>query len=149
MYKRQLLDHLAGCDSNFAAEQCAAQLPTQFHNELTQQITRWLSDKHPGELFVFDPIVPTDSELTEMDKRVRKMGNASLDYLENPTGIKDYQTDPMEIPQTRWAALKQTETIDGQSCKTNNCENNRIKLGVFCPRHHFEMLYGSPPPNAT
>ena len=144
-----ILHNLSFCPTVFAAEQCVARLPQQFHDELTRQLSSCLSNTHPGKLFVFQPIVPTHEELLELDNHVWTIGNAMLGYLDNPTGQQEYKTDPLELPRTRWNSIQQYQTIDGQYCKHDNCGNCRIKLGVFCPKHHFEMLYSKPPPNAT
>ncbi len=144
-----MLHDLSHCHSRFAAEQCVARLPSQLHDELTHQIQHWLSSEHPGELFVFAPCNPTDHEMQELDCRVREFGNAMLNYLANPTGEQGYQTDPLESPPMQWLKSLHASTIDGQYCKRDNCNNCRVKFGVFCPEHHYEMLHGEPPPNAT
>ncbi len=80
-----MLHDLSHCQSEFAAEQCVARLPQEFHSELVRQVKHWLSLEHPGNLFVFVPNIPTDDELLEMDKRFRLFGTSILAYLGNPT----------------------------------------------------------------
>ena len=144
-----MLHDLSLCESKFAAEQCVARFPDEFHGEIIRQIEHWMSKDHPGQLFVFAPTAHTDDELLELDSLVRLFGAAMLNYLENPTGIQDFQTDPLELPRSKWLAIQKFQTVDEQCCKRENCRNFRINHGVFCPEHHYEMLYGNPPPNSA
>jgi len=32
------------------------------------------------------------------------------------------------------------ETVPNSTCKYEGCTKDRIKFGIYCPQHHFEML---------
>ena len=81
-----MLHDLSHCQSEFAAEQCVARLPQEFHSELVRQVKHWLSLEHPGNLFVFVPNIPTDDELLEMDKRFRFVWHFNIGLLGKSDG---------------------------------------------------------------
>jgi len=143
-----LFNQFHGCESDFAIEQCVAQLPEDLHREIQLQANIHGQKHHPGDLFVFHPDVPTADELLALDARVRHIFKVVFRYLANPTGNTTYQIDENDLPRKRWLTVRHFDTISGTVCKTAKCNNERIESGVFCPAHHYEMLYGTPPPNA-
>jgi hypothetical protein len=49
--------------------------------------------------------------------------------------------DPARIRASEEEMLAE-DTLD-ESCRVHGCERNRVRLGVFCPRHHLQMLSGT------
>ena len=137
-----MLDDLSLCNSRFAVEQCIARFPVLFHKEIARQVKKWLSSEHPGMLFVFSSDIPKTDELLEFDNTVRTFGSAILGYIENPTGKEPFQIDQNELPTKQWLAIQGFDVIEGETCKRNGCKDFRIKHGVLCQKHHYDMLYG-------
>ncbi|MBX3149034.1 hypothetical protein KF728_02675 [Candidatus Obscuribacterales bacterium] len=58
----------------------------------------------------------------------------------NSEAFKNISSAHVEInkqPLRNWLSM---ETSD-ERCGVLECENNRVRFGTNCPRHHFEMLY--------
>lgn len=53
--------------------------------------------------------------------------------------------DGKSHPNFRYAALLESERVEGEKCKKEECNQLRIFNSVFCPRHHYEMVYKEPP----
>ena len=144
-----LFHAIRGCDSNLGIEQCVAQMPDTLHDEIRSRTIALATKDHPGDLFVFQPILPTVEELLDLDERGRHVVDVVNNYLNHPTGNIAYNFDENDLPQKRWFNVRHFDTMIGSKCKKPSCTNDRIKLGVFCPAHHYQILCGTPPPNAT
>ena len=46
-----------------------------------------------------------------------------------------------------WSLFRTLETVPGEKCRKSGCVDERVKLSVFCRKHHFEMIFKQPPPN--
>jgi hypothetical protein len=49
--------------------------------------------------------------------------------------------------ETFYASLN--DEVESEKCKTESCENNRIKYSVLCRNHHFEMITKRPIPKSN
>lgn len=48
---------------------------------------------------------------------------------------------------SEWIRFKNLPTVPGEKCRNRSCNECRIDNGVFCRTHHFEMIFGQPPPH--
>jgi len=61
-------------------------------------------------------------------------------------GPADSGTRETQVAEQRFEALLSCERIADQECKNVQCSCLRIIHSVFCPAHHYEMIYGKAPP---
>jgi hypothetical protein len=141
-----LFDNFFGCETDGGIEQCVAVVPKRLWPQIENKVAETLGRAHPGELFVYRPINPTESELEQLDYRVRQTMAVVMRYLANPTGVVEFEIDDPEGLRQRWFEFKQFETIVGEKCRKPACSKERIHNGVYCRAHHYEMIFGQPPP---
>ena len=141
-----LFDNFYGCQTDGGIEQCVAVIPERLWPQIEQKVADTLGRTHPGELFVYRPITPTPSELDQLDDRVRHAMAVVVKYLKNPTGVIEYEIDDPDGLRQRWFNFKDLDTVRGERCRKSDCNEDRIQFGVFCRAHHYEMIYGQPPP---
>ena len=144
-----LFDNLYGCETDAGIEQCVAVVPQRLWPQIEGSVAETLKRAHPSELFVYRPHTPTQDELNELDHRVRHMMSVVMKYLANPTGVVEYEVDDPGGLRQQWLVFKHFETVVGQPCRRPDCDEDRIRNGIHCRAHHYEMIVGQPPPNAT
>lgn len=81
----------------------------------------------------------------QFQNRIQEYCDLAAEFLATPrSGFVLKRPDPL---LGHWLFLRESRTVLGSICKDANCDDERIELGVFCPLHHFVMLYGSDPPD--
>ncbi len=141
-----LFCNLSVCDTDDGILQCVALMPRRLWPLITEKLDDIGGHPHPGRLFVFVPFAPTDEELEHFDRRVRHAISIVADYLQNPTGKVEFEIDDPDGMRQRWFVFKHFQTVAGEKCRKFNCGDDRVQDAVFCAAHHFEMIYGQPPP---
>jgi hypothetical protein len=141
-----LFDNFYGCETDAGIEQCVAVIPKRLWPQIENKVAETLNRPHPGELFVYHPIEPTEDELEKLDNRVRQTMAIVTDYLADPTGVIEYEVDDPDGLRQQWFVFKHFETVAGEKCRKSECAEDRIHNGVFCRAHHYEMIFGQPPP---
>lgn len=141
-----LFDNLFGCQTDGGIEQCVAVMPERLRPQIENKVTDTLNRLYPGELFVYHPIRPTAIELDQLDDRVRHTMAVVINYLQNPTGVIEYEIEDPDGLRQQWFVFKRFETVAGEPCRKPDCGEDRIHNGVFCRAHHYEMIFGQPPP---
>ena len=141
-----LFHNFYNCESDAGVEQCVALVPTKLWPDIESKIVDVLGRSHPGELFVYQPIIPAAAVLEQLDDRVRHVMEVVTNYLANPTGIVEYEIDYSDGSRQRWCQFKLLETVDGEFCRKANCPEDRIRNAVFCRAHQYETIYGQLPP---
>ena len=141
-----LLFHiLQGCESDFAIEQCIAQMPISLHSEIKLKTEAHELKQHPSELFFRSSVLNAKNSI-ELDERARHIIRVVVRFLINPTENVTCNFDVNDLAQKRWFSVKHFDRIPGLACKRPMCNNDRVQYGVLCPAHHYEMLYGDTPP---
>lgn len=141
-----LFDNFYGCETDGGIQQCVAVVPHRLWPQIKDKVFTTLNSVHPGELFVYHPITPTPDELEQLDERVRHTMAVVMKYLANPTGVVEYEIDDADGLRQQWFVFQQFETVAGEQCRRPACTEERIRNGVFCRAHHYEMIFGQPPP---
>jgi len=141
-----LFNNFYSCETDLGIEQCVALIPKRLWPQIEEKVCDTLARSHPGELFVYLPITPTPSELDKLDDRVRHIMAVVVNYLQNPTEVIEYEIDDPDGMRQQWFLFKHFETVAGERCRKPNCGEDRIHNGVNCRAHHFEMIFGQPPP---
>lgn len=141
-----LFDNFYFCETDGGIEQCVAIVPHRLWPQIQEKVRATLNRVHPGELFVYQPITPTPDELEQLDDRVRHTMTVVMKYLANPTGVVKFEIDDPDGRRQQWFVFQQFETFAGEKCRRPACTEDRIRNGVFCCAHHYEMIFGQPPP---
>ncbi len=141
-----LFDNFYGCDTDCGIEQCVALVPHRLWPQIQDKVRATLNRLHPGDLFVYQPITPTPDELEQLDDRVRHTMAVVMKYLASPTGVVEYEIDDPDGLRQQWFAFQHFETVAGEQCRRPACTEDRIRNGVFCRAHHYEMIFGQQPP---
>lgn len=141
-----LFNNFYSCETDLGIEQCVALIPKRLWPQIEEKVRDTLARSHPGKLFVYLPITPTLSELDKLDDRVRHTMAVVVNYLQNPTEVIEYEIDDPDGMRQQWFLFKHFETVAGERCRKPNCGEDRIHNGVNCRAHHFEMIFGQPPP---
>lgn len=61
----------------------------------------------------------------------------AIQFLESDEKL----VDPAQYDHALWQAIG--EEVGPDECKSDGCNHLRIRLSVFCKRHHYKMLTGS------
>lgn len=140
-----LFDNLHGCDTDLGIEQCVARIPARLWSQIEERATEILSRTHPGEPYFYQP---TQDEMGRLDARVRHAVAVVLEYLKDPTDAVEYPIDDESGLRQKWFLFKTFETVANEKCRKAECEEDRIRNGVYCRAHHFEMIFGQRPPTS-
>ena len=148
--ERELVDSLLigalECDSSFGLGQCLAQSPPLLHATILALCDRieatdgqWLSDR--SQKF---------QDCSQDERRLRQQtGLAAVrEAMAAPILDTEWTVDESDKWKLKWLQFKYLTTAPGERCRASNCIADRVLLGVFCPRHHFECLYGRDPENS-
>ena len=143
-----LFQNVARCESDIGIEQCVALVP-KLH---WQQIDSWMKVKRKEPclsdfLAIFHPTNPTELERQELNERIQHAFGIVANYLANPTGIVEYEIDDLDGLRNQWFLFRQFESVIGEPCRSEQCDEDRIRNSVYCPVHHYEMVFGQSPPD--
>ena len=142
-----VLDCLFQCESTFAVEQIIAPLPPELRSEVRALCERfhvagaatyYEAFAHGG----YDPAIAfpyVERKLAETVVRLKEIGD-------RPTLHPHWNAPAMTREQRHWLVMEHAETAHGETCQRAGCDEDRIVRGVLCPAHHYEMVYGEPPP---
>lgn len=142
----ELFRRVLHCETPAGIEQCVALMPPSLAPVIEQQIAEISAQTHPGEWFVSAPHQPTAAELEQLDQRVREIFASILHALAHPVAVVEYPIDDPDGLRQNWFVFRFLETVPGEKYRHAECQAARVALGVFCPAHHFEMVYGQPVP---
>lgn len=67
------------------------------------------------------------------------------DWLRPPAPMTDEERRRYE-DETLFASLN--DEVEGEKCRREDCEQNRIRHSVMCREHHFEMITGRAVPQS-
>lgn len=118
------------CESDFAIEQCIAGLPEELHASIQVQLRA------------------REKRTAPASQRGSHILQVIEGYLSNPTGKVPYEVIDDRLIKA-WASMKGSKTLADTKCRISNCANGRVEFGIYCPLHHFEMIYRQAPPSAV
>lgn len=122
----------------------------------------WSLSCFPSDTVVFQMItddktnIPRHLENVSRDKMIelwQKLANGQIDEIEKEQWLPGYTSkpappppDPKDIHHDFWNVLITTERRITLKCNVKDCSENPIRMSVFCPKHHFEMVTKIPCP---
>lgn len=133
-----VIEFLTYAKTDEGIQQTAARLPQAVLKPLSEFIAQIESGKSPGILFTIPPGQPTDEEREERNRRVRHIVGVLADFIKRPVAEREIAGFPHD---EKAEFLFRLNTVAETTCKQEGCELSRVKYGVFCPEHHYEMLH--------
>ncbi|MCE9545697.1 MAG: hypothetical protein K8T25_09295 [Planctomycetia bacterium] len=135
------------CESEFAVNQCVAQFPAAIFEALRSLCEKLAVDGPDGFLEPF--FIGGETAGNERRRRLDIAMARIRQSARQPAIHPDWAVSGMSELERHWLRVRHCRTVAGEPCKQPNCGADRVVHGVFCPRHHFEMLYGEAPPNGA
>ncbi len=143
-----LVRKIALADVDRITPHCLALLPRDARPCFQVYFDRWAqADYREGLELDSGPELPGQDK-DRLHPRERAIGERIIEYYRQ-FGDRTEPPEELAVPEVDlfWETLRGMKSEGGPTCKEDGCDQPRVRVSVFCARHHYERIEKKPAPD--
>ena len=130
------------------APHCLALLPGEARPHVEACLERLASSDYRADPVLYlGPGLP-EEQRDKLRPRYRAIAEGIVEYLRR-LGDPGEPPEELAVPEVDrfWETLRGMRSEGGPECEEEGCHEPRVRVAVFCARHHYERIERKPPPD--